>query len=226
MLEKNIAHLETQKINLIQKSKDERDKIIAKAYEIFDETIVDINAVCEKEKCKITEKITTVTDEIYMLEDIIDSIERTITAHFDQNIFIQVQETVKKTRDCQIAIENISKQLQKIEFSISMSDEIATFLNYSKPFGDIKKVLTPVNTGIVIMAIVFPPSLLMTKATIANRKTVNMLGMSVKKLSSLNSRTINDISDCCINGMAVTDNGTLLVSDENNRSVKVFSQGP
>lgn len=222
-IEKNIAHLETQKRLWIQSTKQERDKIIDKANEIFDESVSDINAVCERKKSQMAEQIASVTYESQTLDDIIDNIEKTVFTYFDQNMFIQMQETVKKTQECHREIRNISKQLQKIEFSLSIAREISTFLDYNKTLGDIKEELTPISTGEVTRNILFPASLSVMGMTTAISKSIDLSQITVKKLSSLNAKLISDNSNCCIKGLDITDNGTLLISDENNKSLKVFS---
>lgn len=73
--------------------------------------------------------------------------------------------------------------------------------------------------------VVFPQtSALRTKLGIAKKqKQTDIVNIKVNKVTPLDIRLEQDKEVCCTSGMGVTSKG-ILVSDENNKSVKLFSR--
>ena len=56
------------------------------------------------------------------------------------------------------------------------------------------------------------------------KDVVNICHIVARKMSHMNITSPKDNDEPCVGGLAVTDNGTLLVADWYNRTLKVFSQ--
>ena len=52
-----------------------------------------------------------------------------------------------------------------------------------------------------------------------------VIRITAKRLEPFNVKTADDVRDCCITSFAITENGNLIVLDNNNLKVKLFSPG-
>ena len=62
------------------------------------------------------------------------------------------------------------------------------------------------------------------RTILAKKDSVDISHIVARKMSHVNITSPKDNDKPCVGGLAVTDNGTLLVADFNNRTLKVFSQ--
>ena len=222
-LDRNIGDLEKQKETMIEKAEQERDKIISKAKELFEESVSDINDCCQKKTSQIAEQISTLTDEIQTLDDITETLNKMITASFDENLFVRIQRIVKNAQECKKELDSMTSQAQMTEFLFASSMDVSTFLNDSKTLGDIQEVLTEIGPNNGIEDIVFPHSSSLMMKTNPVSKPRDIAQISAKKLAKFNVSTPDDEGTCHVNGMAVADNDIVLVSDFGNKSLKIFS---
>ena len=222
-LDKNIGDLEKQKKAMIEKAEQERDKIISKANELFEETVSDITGLCKKTTSQIAEQISTLTDEIHTVDEIIETLNKMITANFDENLFVRTQRIVKNAQECKKQLDSMTSQAQITEFLFTSSMNVSTFLNDSKTLGDIQEELTEIGLNNGIEDIVFPHSSSPMRKTNSVSKPRDIAKISAKKLASFSVSTTDDKGTCAVHGMAVADNGIVLVSDRENKSLKLFS---
>ena len=222
-LDRNIRDLEKQKKTVIEKAEQERDKIISKAKELFEESVSDINDCCQKKTSQIAEQISTLTDEIQTLDGIIETLNKMITASFDENLFVRIQRIVKNAQECKKELDSMTSQAQITEFLFASNMDVSTFLNDSKTLGDIQAELTEIGPNNGIEDIVFPHSSSLMMKTNPVSKPRDIAQISAKKLASFNVSTTDDKGTCTANRMAVADNDILLVSDHGNESLKLFS---
>ena len=222
-LDKNIGDLEKQKKAMIEKAETERDKIISKAKELFEESVSDINDCCQKKTSQIAEQISTLTDEIYTLDDIIETLNKMITTNLDENLFIRIQRIVKNAQECKKELDYMISQTHKSEFLFTSSKAVSTFLNDSKTLGDIQEELTKIEPNNDFEDIVFPQSSSLMRKIKPETKPRDIAQITAKKLASFSISTPGDKDICVVHGMAVTDNGTVLVSDWRNELLKIFS---
>ena len=226
-LEQNASDLKDEKENMIAKAEEMRDKIISKADEMFEETMSNITERCQKKCSRIAEQILTLTDEIHTFDEIIDNINRKISANLDQNMFIRMQQIVHNTRECKKEIDDMTSQLQKTELSLVSSKELSTFLDCSKTLAEIKEVQTQLGSTQDIKDvedISFPHFSSLVRKIKPDITSGDISKIKVNKVTSLNIKTANDNQTSERLRLAVTANGILLVSDRSNKSLKVFSQ--
>ena len=62
------------------------------------------------------------------------------------------------------------------------------------------------------------------RTILAEENSVDISHIVARKMFHMNIRSSKDDNQPCVSGLAVTDNGTLLVGDFNNATLKVFSQ--
>ena len=223
----DILQLEGKEKNWIKQTEYERDKIIEKVGQNFENTVRNITERCKRNKSKITEQIVKLDDEIHSIDAISQNVERKINVadnveRLDQNTFIQMQELVGNALEIKREVDNLSKQLQRVGMTFTPTKVIP--FNDNTILGDIKEKLQP-NKQLKIEGEIFFP--LKPLAQQESRKTSTYITqLSMKKLSSFSpyhKSVINDKRMYDIAAMAVTDDGKLLVSCPDSRKIKLFT---
>ena len=222
-LDRNIGDLEKQKKAMIEKAEQERDKIISKAEELFEETVSDINELCQKKTSQITEQISTLTDEMHTLDEIIETLTKMITTNLDENLFIRIQRIVKNAQECKKELDCMTSQIHKTECLFTSSKAVSTFLNDSRTLGDIQEELTKIGSNNDFEDIVFPYSSSLMRKIKPETKPRDIAQITAKKLASFSISIPDDKEICAVHGIAVTDNGAVLVTDWGNELLKIFS---
>ena len=223
-LEQNASDLKDEKESMIAKAEEMRDKIISKADEMFEETVSNITEHCQKKCSQIAEQILTLTDGINAVDEVIKNIKRKISANFDQNMFIRMQQIVSNTRECKKEIDNMTSQLHKTELLFVSSKELSTFLDCSKTLAEIKEVRTQLGSTQDVKDIIFPHLSSMMRKIKPDTTSRDIAKITVKKMTPLNIKRPDDKTSSDELYLAVTVNGILLVSDRLNESLKVISQ--
>ena len=223
-LDRDIGDLEKQKEAMIEKAEQERDKIISKSEELFEETVSDITERCQKKISQITEQISTLTDEIHTLDGIIETLNKMITTNFDENLFVRIQRIVTNAQECKEELDCMTSRPHNTEFLFTASKEVSTFLNGSKTLGDIQEELTEIGPNTDVEdTVVFPHLSSLMRKTKPNTRPRDIAQITVKKLASFRVSTSDDKEICDICRIAEADNDIVLVSDNGNKSLKIFS---
>ena len=223
-LESNVTDIEKQKENLIKQAKQERDKIISKAGKHYDNTVSMVSDTCEQKSARIAEQIMTLDNIIHSLDKTNTDITRNLNVKFNQNVFIRMQQIVKKVRKYRAVIQNMNKKIRKITVSSSPSSEILTFLSVRENLGDIKEISSQIGDPRLPPEITFPQAIPLLGKVGISKKGSNISQINVNKVSSLDIRLKKDKETCRAEGSAVTSKGVLLISDRIIKSVKAFSQ--
>ena len=217
-LRNNINAIESQKKDMIQSAALERDKLIAKANGMFNEMVSKIIETCSKATSGISDHIETLSDEKQQLDQIIDTFDKKTVPDMDANIFIQVQNIVTSTKECKQEIEDSINQLKVNELTFDPNEELGRFLDETK-LGEIREIIKPMDTMKEVNDVAFPQP-----KDERSRTAVDISKIYAMKTGCFNVKTSEDKKTCDINGMALTNNGTLLMADFANVKVKFFSK--
>ena len=223
-LESNVTDIEKQKENLIKHAKEERDKIISKAWKLYDNTVTMVSDTCEQKSARIAEQIMTLDNIIHSLDETSTGITKNLNAKFGQTVFIKMQQIVEKVREYKSDIENMNKEIRKITVSFSPSSEILKFLSVRENLGDIKEISSQIGDPRLPPDVTFPHAIPLLRKAGISKKGSNISQINVNKVSSLDIRLKKDKETCRAEGSAVTSKGVLLISDRIIKSVKAFSQ--
>ena len=207
--------------------------MILKANEMFNETVSGITKHYHNKVGEIKSHIVGLTDELHDLDEIRKKLNRKVSIKFDPNLFIQMQQIVNTTQTCKRAIDDTISEIKTTNISFSFSKEISAFLS-CKSFGDIQEISSPLIITDDIEDIFFPYITSQAgrpygtsqsgRTILAKKNSVDISQIVARKMSRTNITSPKDNNKPSMNGLAVTDNGTLLVSDYHNRTLKVFSQ--
>ena len=223
-LQKNISDLTKEEENEIKRAEQAKQDMIQKANEMFNETFSGITKHYNNKVGEIKSHIGGLDDERHNLNEITKKLNRKVSVKFDPNLLIQMQEIVNTTQTCKREIDDMISEIKTTNISFTLSKEISDFLS-CKSFGDIQEISSPLSITDVIEDIFFPYITSQSGRTIlAKKDSVDTSHIVARKMSHMNITSPNDKNKPRVNGLAVTDNGTLLVSDFNNPLLKVFSQ--
>ena len=221
-LKDNATYLIEEKSIMIKEAERTRDMMISKANEMFDKSISIITEQCEKRRSEIETTVSTLAEEIEYLQENIDNLNKTLSTTFDQNMFLRMQQIVNNTQQCKRDIDYLVSQTNKSEFTFDSSQDMNTILN-CESLGTVKEILTPIDFNKDIEELVFPLCSFTMGRQLPGTETVDIDHIRVKKMSPLMINTADDIDTPRVAGMVVTDNDLLVVSDGNNKVLKVFS---
>ena len=223
-LQNNISDLTKERESEIKRAEQAKQDMIRKANELFNETVSGISKSYRNEECKIKSTLVELTDELNTLDEIMNKLSRKVSIKFDPNLFIQMQQIVDTTQTCKREIDDMISEIKTTKISFSFSKEISDFLSCTR-FGDVKEISSPLSFTDDVGDIFFPYVTFQAGRTkLAKKDAVDISHIVVRKMSHMNIRSSKDDYLPGVNGLAVTDNGTLLVGDDNNDTLKVFSQ--
>ena len=230
-LQNNISDLTKERENEIKRAEQAKQDMIRKANELFNETVSGITKSYRNKECKIRSTIVELTDELNTLDEIINKLNRKVSIKFDPNLFIQMQQIVDTTQTCKREIDDMISEIKTTKISFSFSKEISDFLS-CKSFGDIQEMSSPLSFTDDVGDIFFPyitsqagrPYITFQagRTKLAKKDAVDISHIVVRKMSHMDIRSSKDDLQPVVGGLAVTDNGTLLVGAR--RTLKVFSQ--
>ena len=232
-LQNNISDLTREQENEIKRAEQAKQDIIQKANEMFNETVSGITKHYHNKVGEIKSHIVGLTDELHDLDEIRKKLNRKVSIKFDPNLFIQMQQIVNTTQTCKREIDDTISEIKTTNISFSFSKEISAFLS-CKSFGDIQEISSPLSITDDIKDIFFPyitsqagrpyGTSQLGRTILAKKNSVDISNIVARKMLHMNIRSSKDDNKPCVSGLAVTDNGTLLVGDCNNATLKVFSQ--
>ena len=223
-LQNNISDLTKLRENEIKRAEQAKQDMIKKANELFNETVSGITKHYHNKVGEIKSHIGGLNDELHDLDEIINKLNRKASIKFDPNLFIQMQQMVDTTQTCKREIDDMISEIKTKNISFSFSKEISDFLA-CKSFGDVQEMSSPLSFTDDVGDIFFPYITSQAGRTILSKKdSVNLSHIVARKMSHMNISFPKGKPKPCVGGLAVTDNGTLLVCDCYNRTLKVFSQ--
>ena len=232
-LQNNISDLTKERENEIKRAEQAKQDMIQKANEMYNETVSGITKHYHNKVGEIKSHIGGLNDELHDLDEIINKLNRKASIKFDPNLFIQMQQIVDTTQTCKREIDDMISEIKTTNISFSFSKEISDFLA-CKSFGDVQEISSPLSITDDVGDIFFPyitsqagrpyGTSQLGRTILAKKNSVNISHIVARKMFHMNIRSSKDDNQPCVSGLAVTDNGILLVSDYHNRALKVFSQ--
>ena len=232
-LQNNISDLTKLRENEIKRAEQAKQDMIKKANELFNETVSGITKHYHNKVGEIKSHIGGLNDELHDLDEIINKLNRKASIKFDPNLFIQMQQMVDTTQTCKREIDDMISEIKTKNISFSFSKEISDFLA-CKSFGDVQEISSPLSITDDIKDIFFPyitsqavrpyGTSQLGRTILAKKNSVDISHIVARKMFHMNIRSSKDDDQPDVSGLAVTDNGTLLVGDFNNKTLKVFSQ--
>ena len=233
MLQKNKSDLTKQQEKEIKRAEQVKQDMIQKANEMYNETVSGITKHYHNKIGEIKTCIVGLNDESHNLNEITKNLNRKVSIKLDPNLFIQMQQIVDTTQTCKREIDDMINEIKTTNISFSFSKEISDFLA-CKSFGYVQEMSSPLSFTDDVGDIFFPyitsqagrPYITSQsgRSILSKKDSVDISHIVARKRSHVNITSPKDNTKPSVGGLAVTDNGTLLVGDYYNRKLKVFSQ--
>ena len=219
-LEINISDIEEYRAEMVREADKRRDEMIEVINKLHFETVEKINDVCDCKRSYIADKISVLSEMIRSLDENISAVENREEMYIGPSVFVKLQDIVFDTRKF---VRRLNKQFKKTTFTFSAAPEIATFTSTCKLLGDVKEVLTDIQAPKQIADVGFPQSPDLAVVAGRKRKREDISNIQPAKMTPLSARSPEDKTACEIAGIAVTEAGSLLILDNNNRKIKMLS---
>ena len=209
-LGKNISDIRDRQDTLVSELNELHGKIMSKVDQLFTEMNDNIKQKCDNVCSDLSDKLSLLSDTSDSLDQILVDIQRTATCNCHENSFIRMQEIVEKANTLTRTIEGSNIQRETIQLAFSPNQDIVSFLSSPSLYGEIR-VAQLQKPPLHLPLVTFP------------RPQINIAQIKVKKMRSVNVKTLHDEDVCNIVGMAEHCGGTILLADNMNRNIKMFS---
>ena len=240
---KDIMKLKDQEQRMLDDAQKIYDQGIAKANKLFADIKAEIRTNCQCQISLVSRYQQKINDIVLKLESPLSDLEDMKSQPVDTKIFLRLQEVVGFVKKFTPELQDSRDSLKFISFSLMPNQLVQEFLASSFTFGTIQSSETNSEADIVVPEISFPLSNYRQTETQAKAEntsdaqyqagsaTKSLLPRSLQPLSNINAcnqgtynvKVKHDKNDCCITGMAITKNRKILMIDNYNSRVKMFS---
>ena len=222
-IEHNIIDVEMQRKAMVKEAQNLRDEVVKKTEKLCSDLIAEITSVCNKKTADLSHQVLLLADLVRSLKETRSNIDKLTNVEFGPNSFIRVQDITRNAQHFEKEIQSMNKEHAKVEFSLSVSPEVVTFLSSNEKLGDVKETLSKLDTLLPMTKIAFPQPKLQAGKAKPKGKQRDISQIHISKPISMTVRTSGDKEACKVEGMDVTRNGLLLLGDRKNKKVKIFS---
>lgn len=224
VLETNTAEIEKQRNEMIKQAETIRDILMNELQNLYSKTVQYINSICNQTKADINSKVSYLTSECQSFDEAISAINKVAANEaFVANHFIRLKQIVDRARLRHAEIEKEMKTMNTFQLSLSIVPELREALSKQTLIGKVEQDASEVHTTTQLSEITF-----LTFKQSTNRMQEKKNGRAFRNIYTTTRLPIDikipkDTSDCDIWGMNVADNGSLLLVDRKNTSLKIFS---
>ena len=228
----NIDDLNGQKTIMLEQAQELYDKMVSKAKKWFDDAQSEIDTHYQSQLLVLKQNHTRINNTVSRIESSLRQIDILRSKPRDAKLFLRIQDILSSMKQYQ---DDLKAPICNVQLSFVPSKQIQEFLSSSYTMGSVK--LDKSKCEITIPEILYPVS--STQQSCAGpankvvaaagkresaRQSVALTQLKGRKPKSYNVKLSDDRRDCCITGMAITNDGRRLLVDENNKRVKLISQ--
>ena len=221
--ENNITDLDIHRKQVIKEIHGIRDQMKAKVEKMCADMVSEVGQLCKKKTTKISQQLLQLSDLSQSLNETISDLDKTIRGPMGPNLFVRIQDIVKNAKHFETEIAELDRELNKTDVSFFVNPEFLNFVSSPKALGQVLEKSTPLGTLKTSPKLGFPALPKPSTQSGGKKDNVKISQLNPKKLDTLSIKTEDDRKGCKAEGLDVTKNGILVVSDIKNRKVKVFS---
>ena len=159
-------------------------------------------------------------------------------SNVDTKVFLKIQDIVKDVEQCTVDVERLRPSAVNVKMSFIKDKWMREFFLTDFKIGSISIDTSKSHVAISVPKILLPVSATSPIPVSKGRgartptrasgqvagKIASLPQMKAQKLPSLNVKLANDMSGCCIHGLAITYDGRRLLADCDNSKIKLFSR--
>ena len=231
-VESNIDKLNGQKTIMLEQAQELYDKMVSKAKKWFDDEKSEIDTHYQSQLLVLKQNHTRINNTVSRIESSLRQIDLLRSKPIDAKLFLRIQDILSDMKQYQ---DDFKAPICNVQLSFVPSIQMQEFLSSSYTMGSVK--VDKSKCEITIPEILYPvSSTKQSRAGPANkvvaaagkresaRQSVALTQLKGRKLKRYNVKLSDDWRDCCITGMAITNDGRRLLVDRYNDKVKLFSQ--
>lgn len=215
----SFKEIEEKRDAFIKNVQERCDTVISKTQERCSELKAKVNKISNSNLSNLEEQRQTILDTSFWFDETIASIDKKLIDKIEPNLFLRIQEIIGKLEKCKSSLEILQVE-KKLVIPFLISKEASTFISRDCQLVQVKEELLPLPILRPIPDIHFPMTQTDT-ASISKKHDISKI--SASKSGTLDSRLKEDTAECAIYGIDITNNGTLFLTDFNNKKLKVFS---
>ena len=233
-IDKRGGKLIDQRQTLLKDAKTAYDKIIAEINRSYQNMKTVIHAECDLQDKTVSQLKQEIKSQISQVDAEINFTNKVRGKPINVNTFLSLQESVSKTRKCDVVVKNLKESLNLTSLIFEPSKNVQIILSKPLNFGSLNKHHLNVDVDVSTQDINFPSHIKGSTrpASPSNRgglprlkSTKSSFGqIQARQTGTYNVRTKEDRNTCMIFGVAITSCGQKLFVDRNNGKVKLFSQ--
>ena len=231
-VESNIDDLNGQKTIMLKQAQELYDKMVSKAKKWFADEKSEIDTHYQSQLLVLKQNHTRINNTVSRIESSLRQIDILRSKPIDAKLFLRIQDILSDMKQYQ---DDFKAPICNVQLSFVPSKQIQEFLSSSYTMGSVK--VDKSKCEITIPEILYPVSSTQQSRTGPANKVVAAAGkresarqsvpltqLKGRKLRSYNVKLSDDREECCITGMAITNDSRRLLVDENNKKVKLFSR--
>ena len=237
-INKDISKIKDQQKTMLRDAQLIYDQMIAKLNKLYDDIKKEIQTSCRSQLDRLSHQQKQFNDTVKKLDSPLARLGELQAIPIDTKVFLRLQEIVSYTKKLTTELQDSHEQHNSKSLTFVPSQHVQDFSSSSFTFGTIRSSVSKSDADIAIPEILFPVSPLKQVATRPNTAQTpdpqNTGGLGTKPtqpLSSLkaikqgtyNMTLKDDASICQIAGMSFTKDRRLLLADNSNSKVKMFS---
>ena len=219
----NFTELGKQRVDLLKDAQDMKDKGIAKIEKLFQEMTSEIKSTYKARTFDLGQCKNKLSDVIENLEETLDEINKMKATTVDTKQFLAIQDILKDVERCKSDAEKQRPSFMNVKMLLIPDKRMKEFLSTSFKMGSISLDTSQPLVAISVPEISFPMSPARSLPVSQASKTTPLSQIKVQKLASYNVE-LDDMHDCWITGMAITNDGRRLLADCVNIKIKMFSR--
>ena len=231
-MKSNIDDLNGQKTIMHKQAQELYDKMVSKAKKWFGDAQSEIDTHYQSQLSVLKQNHTRINNAVSRIESSLRQIDILRSKPIDAKLFLRIQDILSDMKQYQ---DDFKAPICNVQLSFVPSKQIQEFLSSSYTLGSVK--LDKSKCEITIPEILYPvSSTKQSRAGPANkvvaaagkresaRQSVALTQLKGRKLKRYNVKLSDDMEECRISGMAITNDGRRLLVDFNNKKVKLFSR--
>ena len=236
-VETNIKKVQEQRKCMLKEAQQLYDQIISKMNKLYQDMEAEIEANCQSQILLMSQQQEKINAMIAKLESSMADIEKFQGKSIDTKLFLKIQENVSDINQTTGEFRSINQSLPFLDLSFSPSKTIQELLSTAFALGAVSKAHTQRDTNIMVGDMLFPSDSQPSNG--AGVVPQQQSGGNVRGAVRLQSGPITQIKAakqgdykvklkddkniCDINGIAITEDGRILMADYSNYKVKLFS---
>ncbi|MEW8548341.1 MAG: hypothetical protein AB2693_32965, partial [Candidatus Thiodiazotropha sp.] len=243
-IDKAITELKDQEKTMLHDAQKAYDQIIAEANKKLDTIKNEIQMSCQSQTSVLSQQRKQISDLRQKLDAPLTLLGEVKGKPVDTKLFLRLQENVSYTKKLANKLQELSRSLKFISLSFIPSQPSQEILSSSFTLGKIRKSESnPPGADIKVREIMFPVSVLKQTAAQPNagpmpppqnirvavaKHQLVQESQPVRKIKATKQDTYNirigdDTRSFWITGMAITKDKRILMTDNGNRKIMMFS---